>query len=155
MRSVRLLWLVPLIAAVSGCSSVYDIRATVIDGTLAFVADTYWFGNPDCVRSITVEAVDGPPAAPGPGDDASAVQRGVYWQQIFASPSCENPFPVKYGARLSGPLFVFSDGETKSVQAKPLMRGVTYEVAAESSGSAYGGGRFRITEDGKVINLPR
>lgn len=144
----------PLIAAVAGCSSVYDIRATVIDGTLAFVADTNFFGNPDCVRSITVEAVDGPLAASGPGDDMRAVQRGVYWQQIFASPSCENPFPVLYGVKLSGPPFVFPDGETRSVQAKPLVRGVTYEVSAESSGSAYGGGKFRITDDGRVINLP-
>ena len=155
MRTVHLGWLLALFATVSACSSEYDIRTTTFEGTLAFVADTNFFGNPDCIRGITVEAEDGPSATPSPGDDLNAVQRGVYWQHTFASPSCENPFPVRYGAKLLGPLFAYSDGKTKSVQAKPLLRGVTYSVSAESSGSAYGGGRFRITDDGKVINLPR
>lgn len=125
----------------------------VIGGKLAFVAGTNFFGNPDCVRSISVTSLDGPPATSVPGDDVTAVKRGVYWQQIFAVTSCENPYPVEYGEQLSGPLFVFADGETRSVEAKPLVRGVTYEVTAESSGSAYGGGKFRITDDGRVINL--
>ncbi|GGC16705.1 hypothetical protein GCM10011494_39500 [Novosphingobium endophyticum] len=144
-----------MIAAVTGCSSTYDIHATVIDGTVAFVADTNLLGNPDCVGSISVEADDGPPAIPAPGDDVDAVRRGTYWEETFASPSCENPYPVKYGATLMGPPFVYADGQTKSVKAKPLVRGVTYTVTARSSGSAYGGGKFRLTMNGKVTNLPR
>ncbi|WP_235522881.1 hypothetical protein [Novosphingobium sp. Leaf2] len=141
--------------AVSGCSSVYDIRAKIIDGRLAFVAKTDFFGNPDCVRGISVATDDGPAASPEAGDDVSAVRRGVYWEQTFSSPSCDNPFPVVYGARLSGPLFKYADGQTKSVKAKPLVKGITYSVSAQSSGSAYGGGKFRITPEGKVINLGR
>jgi hypothetical protein len=155
MRGEYFFWVVASGASLGGCSSVYDIRARIIDGTLAFVADTDFFGNPDCIRGITVESDQGPAATPSKGDDATAVRNGVYWEQTFASPSCENPFPVKYAAKLSGPLFVYADGETKSVKAKPLIWGVTYSVSAESSGSAYGGGKFRITDGGKVINLPR
>lgn len=155
MRSRYLVWVLGSVATVSGCSSVYDIRATIIDGTLGFVADTNLFGHPDCIRGITIETEDGPAATPIPGDNVSAVRRGVYWEQTFSSPSCENPFPIKYGANMSGPFFVYSDGKTKSVAAKPLVRGVVYAVTAVSRGSAYGGGKFRITDDGKVINLPR
>ncbi len=140
--------------ALGSCSSVYDITAKVADGQVAFFADTDFFGNPDCIRSIAVEAVDGPPATASPGDDEASVRRGVYWQKTFASPSCENPFPVRYGADLTGPPFIYADGKGKSVEPKPLLRGVTYNVSAESSGSAYGGGRFRISKDGQVQNLP-
>ena len=142
-----------LAAILSGCSSTYHMRATVIQGSVVFVADSDFFGNPDCIGSIEVRTDDGPPATAIPGDDVGAVRVGVYWEETFASPSCENPFPVKYGAKLSGPPFVYSDGEAKSVAAKPLMKGVTYTVEARSSGSAYGGGKFEITKDGKVINL--
>ena len=155
MRSGRVLCLTALVTSVGGCSSSYHIRATVIDGTLAFVADSDMFGNPGCIRSILVESEEGTPAQPAPGDDVEDVHRGVYWKQTFASPSCENTFPVKYGAKLSGPVFIYSDGKPSVVEAKALTRGVAYNVSAESSGSAYGGGKFRISDDGHIINLPR
>ena len=145
---------IALATSLGSCSSVYDITAKIIDGKVAFFANTDFFGNPDCVRSIAVEATDGPPAKAGPGDDEASVQRGVYWLKTFASPSCENTFPVRYGAELTGPPFIYADGKGKSVEPKPLLRGVTYNVSAESSGSAYGGGRFRISKDGQVQNLP-
>lgn len=141
--------------ALGSCSSVYDITAKIVDGQVVFFADTDLFGNPDCIRAIAVEATDGPPANAGPGDDESSVQRGVYWQMTFASPSCENPFPVRYGVKLTGPPFIYADGKAISVEPKPLLRGITYNVSAQSSGSAYGGGRFRINNDGQVQNLPR
>lgn len=140
--------------ALGSCSSVYDITAKIVDGQVAFFADTDFFGTPDCIRSIAVEATDGPPAKAGLGDDEASIQRGVYWRKTFASPSCENPFPVRYGAELTGSPFIYADGKGKSVEPKPLLRGVTYNVSAESSGSAYGGGRFRISKDGQVQNLP-
>lgn len=145
---------IALATSLGSCSSVYDITAKIVDGQVAFFADTDFFGNPDCIRSIAVEAVDGPPATASSGDDEASVQRGVYWQKTFASPSCENPFPVRYGAELTGPPFIYADGKAKSVEPKPLLRGVTYNVSAESSGSAYGGGRFRIEDNGKIQNLP-
>ena len=154
MQIKQIVWILALATTVSGCSSTYVIRATIIDGAIAFVADTDFFGNPDCFGSIIVATDNGPSAGQGPNDDVSAVRRKVYWQQMFASPSCENSFPVKYGSRLSGPTFIFPDGETGIVRAQPLARGNTYSVFAESSGSAYGGGKFRITEEGRVINLP-
>lgn len=155
MQRWRLVGIIALAATVSGCSSVYDIRATIIGGDLAFVADTDLLGNPKCIGNIAVEVDDGPPATPVPGDDAQSVRRGVYWEQNFASPSCDNPFPIKYGSMLSGPPFIYPDGKTVSVHAKPLARGQTYIVSTLSSGSAYGEGRFRITDEGHVVNLSR
>jgi hypothetical protein len=40
------------------------------------------------------------------------------------------------------------------VKAKPLRIGVVYEVTTSSEGSAYGGGKFTITEQRKVLDLP-
>lgn len=121
---------------------------------MVFSAETDLFGNPDCISSISVEIIDGPAATPEPDDDLQAINRGVYWQQSFAPPSCENPLPVKYGAKLTGPPYLFDDGTTNWVQAKPLLRGFTYEVSATGNSSAYASGRFRVGDDGSVINLP-
>ena len=145
-----------LALALTGCSSVYDLRATIIDGEVAFVPeDKDIWGNPDpdCFYSISVSLLDGPPATPAAGDSVGMVENGVYWNITFAVTSCDNPFPVTYGAKLQGP--PFRENDQYSVEAKPLLRGFTYEVSASSNGSEYGGRRFRLTEQGTVENLPR
>ena len=145
-----------LALALTGCSSVYDLRATIIDGEVAFVPeDKDIWGNPepDCFYSISVSILDGPPPTPAAGDSVGMVENGVYWNKTFAVTSCDSPFPVTYGAKLQGP--PFSENDQYSVEAKPLLRGFTYEVNASSNGSEYGGRRFRLTEQGTVENLPR
>lgn len=150
--SLRPIFAVCAFLSLGGCSSVYEIEATVIDGNIAFVADTNFWGNPHCIYSISVSAVDGPSAIPLEGDSLKMVENGVYWNKAFAVTSCDNPFPIKYGARLQGP--PFPEVDAYSVEAKPLRIGVVYEVTTSSSGSAYGGGKFKITEQRTVINLP-
>ncbi len=151
---LRTLIALPLIAALAGCSSAYDVRAVVIGGKLAFVpAKTGISGEPDCIYSVSVSTVDRSGAAATKADDAPTVLNGIYWDMTFAVTSCENPFPVFYGAKLKGP--PFGDVEGYKVEAKPLRIGAVYQVSTASEGSAYGGGEFLITEERKVVNLPR
>lgn len=152
----RPIFLILCSLALGSCSSSYDIRAFILDGKLAFepVGKDFW-GNPDpdCFYSISVEAVDGPAATPAKGESVGLVKNGTYWNRTFAVTSCENKFPVVYGAPLHGP--PFREHYQYEVAAKPLVRGVTYSVSASSNGSAYGGGRFMLTADGQVKNLPQ
>lgn len=98
-------------------------------------------------------AKGGPIATPGPGDDAGLVRHGgAYWWEQFDSTSCPNPFPIFYGQALKGVRFVYDDGRTNWVKAKPLVIGHVYEVDMISSGSGYGSGWFRITPDRRVEN---
>ena len=139
-----------------GCSFQYDLRAISVDGEVAFVPENedFW-GNPspDCFYSISVSIIDGPPATPAAGDSVGMVGNGVYWYRSFAVTSCDNPFPITYGSELQGP--PFREDDQDEVEAKPLLPGFTYEVTAASNGSEYGGGMFRLAEDGLVENLPR
>lgn len=140
----------------SGCSSTYDLRAFSLNEEIAFVPedeDIWGKPAPECFYSIYVSIVDGPSATPAAGDSLGMVQNGVYWHQSFAVTSCDNPFPITYGADLQGPSF--REGDQHEVEAKPLLPGFTYEVSASSNGSEYGGGMFRLAEDGSVGNLRR
>lgn len=144
-----------LVFILNSCSSAYNLRAVIIDGEVAFVPqDTDKWGNPDpdCFYSISVSIADGPAAKPGESEDESLVGNGVYWNKTFAVTSCENSFPITYGAKLRGPSF--QTDYVYEVEAKPLLLGYTYEVRASSNGSAYGEGKFRLTEQGTVENLP-
>lgn len=122
--------LAPLIAlALGSCSYTYDVRAVMIDGRLAFVADRSWLGQPDCFRSIEVRSRAEPSRA--------------LWRQAAPASSCPFDFPVFYGDRLIADVLV-----------EPLRAGTIYEVASMSRGSGYGRGRFRLTGDRRVENLP-
>ena len=143
-----------LTLALSGCSSTYDLHAVVLDGRVAFEpTETDIWGEPDCIYSISVSAVDGASAKPGGGDSIGMVEHGVYWNESFAVTSCENPFPIIYGETLAGP--PFRENYEYVVKPKPLRIGVVYEVTTASNGSAYGSGKFMITEQRRVVNLPR
>lgn len=145
-----------LALALTSCSSVYDLRAIVIDGKLAFVPeDEDIWGNPspECFYSISVSILDGPSATPAAGDSVGMVENGVYWDKTFAVTSCDNSFPIVYGMKLHGP--PFRENDENGVEAKRLLPGFTYEVSAASNGSEYGGRRFRLTTQGTVENLSR
>jgi hypothetical protein len=38
--------------------------------------------------------------------------------------------------------------------AKPLQRGVIYQISTTTGATGYGGGRFVIQSDGRVVNMP-
>ena len=153
MRSIMVI-LVPLL--LSGCSYIYDLRAIVINGRLAFVVDPKSKQQADCIRSIHVQTADAEVARakPGPDDAKGLVANGVFWWKDYAVDACPNKFPILYGQPLAGRAFVYSDGDTKGVEAKPLRIGVIYQVDTSSGGSGYGGGRFRIRPNRTVENLP-
>ena len=143
----------PLMAlALGSCSYAYALQAVTIGGRLAFVVDPSSDYHPDCVQSVSVSADEGAPTAdPASMDDRRLVLNGgVYWWKVFDTGSCENPFPLFYGAPLRG---ISSKGR-RAVDAKPLQVGVAYEVNTTSNGSGSGTGWFRIRPDRQVENLP-
>ncbi len=140
--------------ALGSCSYGCDILAVVIGGRLAFIVDPSSEWQPDCISGITVQADDGDPkATPAKGDDRLLVLNGgAYWWKTFDVTSCGNPFPIFYGAPLSGPPFENGDGKPSGVEAKPLRVGALYHVTTSGAGG-YGNGWFRITSDLGIENL--
>lgn len=142
--------------ALSGCSYTYDLRAVKIGGRIAFIVDPRSQRSADCIRSIHVQTArnEKAMASAGADDDPGLVRNGVFWYKDYAVDDCLNAFPIFYGQKLKGEPFKYSEPTAKGVEAKPLKVGVIYEVETAGSGG-YGGGRFRIREDGRVENLPR
>ena len=150
--SFRLLINSVIIAALTGCSYTYRIRADIISGKLVFVPNsTSIWGGPDCIRSVSVTAVDGPAAKATKDDDPKYVALGHYWNKRLDVNSCNNKYPLIYGSKLRG-LTYYKDNRY-NVEAKRLSRGVLYEIAIDSEGSGYGGGKFIIGHDGVVSNI--
>ena len=146
----------PIFALLGSCSTSYELHAFVLNGRIAFApVDKDIWGNPDpdCFYSISVSIVDGPSAKKGPGESEGLIKHGTYWNKTFAVTSCENLFPAIYGQDLRGP--PFRENYQYEVAAKPLVPGYVYQVTASSNGSAYGGGKFKLTKDGMVENLPQ
>lgn len=141
---------------VTSCSYVYDLQAIVLNGHITFVVDPRSKRQADCIRSIYVQTTqdETAQAKPGPNDAKDLVKNGVFWWKDYAVDQCLNKFPIRYGQPLVGKPFVYSDGDTKGVEAKPLVVGVVYQVETASAGSGYGWGRFRIRMDHTVENLP-
>lgn len=147
-KSLLTLLLLPILGS---CSYGYELLAVWIDGRIAFIIDPASRYQPDCLSSIDVSADDGEPKANAePGDDERLVENGsVYWWNFRDVRSCENEFPIAYGARLNG-----RPAESMGyVAAKPLWRGVVYSVGTEGDG-AYGSGWFKILPNGKIENYP-
>jgi hypothetical protein len=144
MKAFRLMALASLLM-LGGCSYIYDIAAVMIDGRLAFVVDQESGRKPSCVSTVSVVL------------DVRAVKHpdGVdpfLWKEGQLS-DCANTFPIFYGQRIKGEA-PSPDHVLDTLPAKPLKIGVIYEVHILSEGSGYGGGRFRLTADGRVENLP-
>jgi hypothetical protein len=128
--------------------------AVAIDGRLAFVVDPHSSYKPDCINFIDVSVDKGGPLARPTATDQEGLVRngGVYWWQSFEVTSCENPFPIFYGQQLKGPPFIYQDGASYGVSAKPLRIGAVYQVGTSGDG-AYGTGWFRIAKGGHIENL--
>jgi len=139
----------------SGCSYTYDILATMIDGRLTFIIDPKSRSKPSaCLTTIMVSAQDRDRRVEAePGDNNGLINAGVVWWNSVGY-DCETRFPVTYGVPLAGGPRTPEQVE-REVAAKQLAPGVIYEVVATAGATGYGGGRFRLTEDGRVENLPK
>jgi hypothetical protein len=138
-----------------GCSYTYDILATMIDGRLTFIVDPDSRSKPSaCLTTIIVSAQDRERRVEAePGENNGLVNAGVVWWNSVGY-ECETRFPVTYGVPLAGEPRTPEQVE-REVAAKQLTPGVIYEVTATAGATGYGGGRFRLTGNGTVENLPR
>lgn len=145
--------LISLVAlSVTGCSSVYRIKAVVLAGRIAFIVDPQSRHQPSCVTDIDVIASGPARARPTGGDDVSRVEYGTFWHESVED-DCIDTFPIQYGQMLKGRARPFGSA-VEVVAPKPLRIGVVYEVATISPGSAYGSGAFRILPDRTLVNVP-
>lgn len=62
--------------------------------------------------------------------------------------ACANKFPFAYGDKLYGR----PQADWPKINAKPLKRGVHYEINTTTGATGYGVGQFSIDESGHIIN---
>ena len=124
--------LLPL--TLSGCSYTYDVSAIVRGGQVVFIVDSKSSQQPTCVRRIEITQ----------GGDT------MWLESVDYDDSCANEFPLAYGEALSGR----HQQDIEQIAAKPLRRGVVYEISTTTGATGYGGGRFTIMANGRVRNLP-
>jgi hypothetical protein len=137
------------ITALFGCTqNPAPVLAKVEDGKLVFDVQSAGNRRRDCMTRIAIYAEDsGFLATPETGDDRQAVENGDYWRVVPASEDqCVGRLPVRYGSGLKGNMIV---------KAKPLRAGTAYTVALAEGPTGHRAGRFRITPDNRVENLPR
>lgn len=145
--------LISLVAlSVTGCSSVYRVKAVVLAGRIAFIVDPQSRHQPSCVTDIDVIASGPARARPASGDDVSRVRYGTFWHESVED-DCVDAFPIKYGQLLKGRARPFGSA-IEVVAPKPLKIGIVYEVAIISPGSAYGSGAFKILPNRTLVNVP-
>lgn len=139
----------------SSCSYSYDLRAIVIDDRLAFIVDPRSRNQAACTHGVHVTTASGERATAraAPGDERALVANGVFWWVDLEVGECLNRFPILYGQPMQGKSFPGTNHPAPQVDAKPLRRGVIYEVTTSGDGG-YGGGRFRIRADQTIENLP-
>ena len=126
----------------TGCSYDYTVNAVMLDGRVAFVVAPTSRKNPDCYRQVTIRD-----------------EQATLWQEtVDYDDACENRFPIFYGAALNGrPMLDASGGVPEwaaKVPARPLQRGIWYEISITSAATGYGRGRFRISTEGRIENDP-
>jgi TonB family protein len=135
--------------ALQSCSSSYSLLAQVIDGRLAFVPED---GREKCISVVRV--MDHGPRAPDPAIDAisdpvtraDAMTRArTAWAADGVSFSCKAPFPIFYGAALPD--------MPVTVPPRKLRVGVNYSVSVMGPQGALGDGCFRMTREGRALNL--
>ena len=132
----RIVQIVSLVFALSGCSYSYDVIAMSRDGHIVFVVDPKSRQQPDCVRRIAVFAEN---------------EREPVWRESTSyDDDCANTFPVSYGLRLKGR---HQEDSIPEMKAKTLQTGIVYEVSTTTGATGYGGGRFVIHADGRIENL--
>lgn len=154
--------LIILTLMLCSCSYSYDVNVRVADGRLIFDANPQW--SADCVRAIEVSADDDAVRAlASAGDDVDSVQSGTFWAaSVSLDDSCENRFPLQYGATLRGHPWVYdtggllrdADGKLAPLVApKRLRTEVLYTVTTTTGATGYGCGRFIIHRDRTVENV--
>ncbi len=101
----------------------------------------------DCVTRIAVFVEEsGFLALPETGDDRDAVEAGDYWRVVGeGKDQCVGDLPLRYGSGVGGSAFV---------KPKPLRVGPAYTVALAEGPTGHRMGRFRLTPDKRVENLP-
>ena len=128
-----------LAGGMSGCTLAYDLRATVVDGRLAFRPES----GDECASGIAVYDVEKLRQVSAPG--TLSIQDATMWSaRIAHSRGCSNRFPIVYGEAWP---------EANSGEARPLTVGVIYKVDAD--GDRFGSGCFRIEADRRIRNLPQ
>ena len=138
--------------SLNGCSYAYELLAVVRDGQLTFVVDPKSRQHPECIRQIDVSSVKRRRLKAAQGEDRTKTGYGTFWSQsINYDDGCANKFPVAYGVVLAGQRQL----DRGSVNAKPLVRGIEYEISTTTSATGYGFGYFMIDASGRVINLPQ
>ncbi len=150
MRHFRL----PLLGfalALGSCSYVYDVKAGVIGGRLAFIVDPKSRNDASCFNQIDVIASGDARAKAVPGDDVSRVGHGTFWHQRLDH-DCIDEFPIFYGQSLKGKPSPLGQ-KIETVAAKPLKIGVVYEVTTTTGATGYGGGAFKILPNRTVVNV--
>jgi hypothetical protein len=117
-------------------------------GNLVFDVQSIAKRKRDCLTRIAVFAEDSARLAmPEPGDDREAVEDGFYWRALSErEDQCIGSLPLRYGSRAK---------ESAIVRPKPLRTGLIYVVALTEGSTGYRSGRFRITSDRRVENLPK
>jgi hypothetical protein len=133
----RLTLSLSLALALGSCSYGYDVLAVVRGGRLVFIVDPASPSHPSCVRRIEVTA-------------EGSAQETVWQANVGYDDDCANTFPLAHGAPIKGRL----QPEDPFIPAKPLRRGVIYDLSTTSGATGYGGGRFVVREDGRIRNLP-
>lgn len=152
MKKWNALLALALPLALGGCSYSYDLRAVAIDGRLAFVVDSQSNHSPSCFNAVQVLARGGVRAKISPGDDASRVKYGTFWNERLDY-GCVDQFPLFYGQTFKG--MPYSPGQGADiVAAKRLKIGVIYEISTTSGATGYGNGAFKILPDRRVVNVP-
>lgn len=125
-----------LLLCLCSCSYTYDVVAAVENGRIVFRSASKHSNAPDCLRRIEVYSIG---------------ERKTVWRDsVDYSDDCANEFPVVYGARLKGK----KQPEWPTIPATPLRIGLEYEISTTTGATGYGGGRFHLDANGRVVNDP-
>jgi len=100
-----------------------------------FIVDPKSPSVPSCLRRIEVSTDGG--------------RSSVWRDSVDYADDCANEFPIPFGANLKGR----HQPEWPTIDAKPLHRGVVYEVTATTGATGYGVGHFSIDESGHIVNM--
>lgn len=134
MPLLRALAMLAASAAIASCTLNYDVRATFVNGRLAFMIEDDTAERPQCPDSFAVEDEDGTtmwefsmPRVSGP------------------QPRCQVVSPLIYGKAPAGASTI--------VPARPLVSGHLYLIEGWGDGSLSGAFRYRSRWVREVGNL--
>ncbi|MEG3090877.1 hypothetical protein [Sphingomonas sp. PB1R3] len=125
-----------LSTTLGGCSYGYGVEAVAGRRGIMFVVDPNSPETPSCVRLIEVYSVR---------------DKVIVWRDsVDYQDDCANDFPVTFGERFKGR----HEPDWPVIPARPLRRGVPYEVRTTTGAIGYGLGHFMIRDNGRIENMP-